>query len=360
MKTRVAIILPYFSPGGAQVMISRLVSHLNLDEVTAEVICIYGAALNNTLEKDIMDHGVKIIYIGKEKGFSLKAVRALNQELDRFKPDVIHTHLSACLYASYWAFRHHVTMLHTVHNMPQYELIRPKRMLMRMLYRRGVAQPVAISHEIQRLMKQFYHLKNEPELIYNPVDVKKFAQVPKKPSPCFTVVSAGRISPQKNQQLLIEAFGQFAEKHPDSQLLLLGDGPDREKIEAYLAQQPFASQVFLKGNVDHIENYFAEADLFALSSVYEGLPLVVLEAMASSLPIVSTNVGGIKDIVSDNGLLTEIDGTQLSQALTTLYEDEDLRLKMGEKSYAYVQAFDSTIIAEAYVGLYKKYAAARQ
>ena len=112
--------------------------------------------------------------------------------------------------------------------------------------------------------------------------------------------------------------------------------------------------------MDHIENYFAEADLFALSSVYEGLPLVVLEAMASSLPIVSTNVGGIKDIVSDNGLLTEIDGTQLSQALTTLYEDEDLRLKMGEKSYAYVQAFDSTIIAEAYVGLYKKYAAARQ
>ena len=73
-------------------------------------------------------------------------------------------------------------------------------------------------------------------------------------------------------------------------------------MENYIKESNLTEYVKLLGNVSNVEDYLAEADVFALSSDYEGLPLVVLEAMAAGLPIVSTDVGGVKDIVTDNGI----------------------------------------------------------
>ena len=97
--------------------------------------------------------------------------------------------------------------------------------------------------------------------------------------------------------------------------------------------------------------------MFVLSSNYEGLPLVILEAMAAGLPIISTNVGGVKDIVTDNGILVEPNCQEaLSKAIMSLADDVKLRLQMGRRSYDNVQQFDSKQIADGYIDLYQKYA----
>ena len=357
MKTRVAIVLPYFGRGGAENMVSRLAAHLELNRVEAEVICIYGEPQNNILEQNVLQHGVPIKYIHKRKGFSLNALKKLNQELSRFKPQIVHTHLSACVYCVPWILSHRAVMLHTIHSMPSYELVRPKRMIMAMMYRTKKAVPVAISHEIQKLTKEFYKCKNSVELIYNPVDINRFASVPKMVHDKYTLVSAGRLSIAKNQMLLLHAFEQILLDNKNVQLFILGDGLLREELEKYVHEKKLEDYVHLEGNVDNVEQYFARADVFVLSSNYEGLPLVILEAMAAGLPIISTNVGGVKDIVTDNGILVEPNCQEaLSKAIMSLADDVKLRLQMGRRSYDNVQQFDSKQIADGYIDLYQKYA----
>ena len=354
-KPRVAVVLPYFGRGGAETMVSRLVSQLDLECVDAEVICIYGTKLDNELEKAIVSHGIPICYIGKKKGFSLGATFRLGKELSSFHPTIIHTHLSASVYCAPWVLTHRVRMLHTVHNTPEYELIRPKRIIMRFMYKLKKAIPVAISREIQSMLVSYYKLRTKPELIYNPVNVSRFSIV-KSPHDGIVIVSAGRLCPQKNQKLLIDAFKEVVEIYDNVSLILLGDGPMRKEIEEYIATSGLSKRVTLTGNVDNVEEYFSKADIFALSSLYEGLPLVILEAMAAGLPIVSTNVGGIRDIVSDNGILVESQSLSgLKAALLDLIEDERKRKIMGEKSYKSVLNYDSSIISQQYVKLYEKY-----
>ena len=357
MKTRVAIVLPGFSYGGAEMMVSRLASHLDTESVEAEVICIYGSAKNNELERAVTDHGIPIRYIGKGKGFSAGAVRKLFGELDRFQPDVVHTHLSACVYCAPWVAARKKKMLHTVHNMPSHELIKPKRMLMRLLYKTGRAVPVGISAEIRALTEDFYHPKSGTELIYNPVDVNRFASAEAERGEGFSVINVGRLSEQKNQKLLIRAFSMLHKQNGSARLTILGDGPLRHELEKTIAEEGLEEAVRLEGNVTDTEKYYAKADLFVLSSVYEGLPLAVLEAMAASLPIVSTDVGGVRDIVKENGILTENGSCeQLYEAMLDLMEHPEKRLEMGRRSFDEVLKYDSSVTAGLYAGLYGKYA----
>ena len=355
MKPRVAIVLPYFGSGGAENMVSRLASHIDLSRVDAEVICIYGKPQNNRLEKEIDKHGVPIKFIGKGKGFSLKAISKLWQELSAFKPTVVHTHLSACVYCAPWVLTHKVKMLHTIHNMPKFELIKPKQMVMSWMYKLHQAVPVAISHEIQTLMESDYKLSDKPELVYNPVDVARF-NIPKRIHKGIKIVTVGRLSQQKNQKLLIDAVEKVSVKYSEVSLTVLGDGPLRKDLEDYLERKSLLNMIHLMGNVGNVEEYFSESDIFALSSSYEGLPLVVLEAMAAGLPIVSTDVGGVKDIVTDNGILVEANNLNaLANALEQLIADSDSRNKLGTLSRENVKRFDSAIVADEYVNLYEKY-----
>lgn len=356
MKTRVAIVLPYFSSGGAQVMITRLATHLDLTKIETVVICVYGNPQNNWMEKEILEHGIPIKYIGKEKGFSGGAILRLGKALSEFRPDVVHTHLSACVYCAPWILKHRVKMLHTVHNIPDKELIKSKQLVMRYLYKRGAAVPVAISNEIHTLIKKHYGLKSTIETVYNPVDVDRFSNVNKKAHSNTIVITAGRLSVQKNHKLLISAFARYHEKHQKDELIILGEGPCRAELERMICDHKAESYIHLEGNVDNIAEYFAKADIFALSSDYEGLPLVVLEAMAASLPIISTDVGGIKDLIDGNGILVEAGNEeQLYRALTELKEDTAKIDTMGKRSYSLVQKYDSSIIAGEYIKLYKKY-----
>ncbi len=357
MKTKVAIVLPSFHLGGAEVMVSRLASHLDPESVEAEVICIYGQKEGNDLEKSVEAAGIPIRYLGKPLGFSMKAAGDLFRELDRFCPQVVHTHLSACVYCAPWVIARRTTMLHTVHNMPEHELIRPKRLVMRLLYRSGRAVPVGISREIRDLTQEYYHPRRSAELVYNPVSIERFSSVPKREHAAFTVLNVGRLSEQKNQQLLIRAFSALHRDNADSELFILGEGPKRQDLEELIRREGLESCVHLPGNITDPEKYYAGADIFALSSAYEGLPLVLLEAMAASLPIISTDVGGVKDLVAKNGILTENGNReQLAEAMIRLMKEPELRRKMGNCSFARVQEFDSPVIAGEYEKLYRKYA----
>lgn len=355
MKKRVAVVLPYFGNGGAENVVSRVVSHLDLTAADVEVICVYGDPLGNKLEKMIQDHGVYIKYIRKGKGFSISAIKRLWEELSKFRPDVINTHLSACVYCIPWVLSHKVTMLHTVHNIPERELIRAKQIPMRIMYQTGKAVPIAISKEIGEQLVSYYNLKNKPEVISNPVDVKRF-EIRRVTHNGTVIVNAGRLSKQKNQKLLIDIVGELSKEIKGIKLIILGDGPLKEELSSYIADTGLSGLVELKGNVDNIEEYYAQADIFALSSIYEGVPLVILEAMAAGLPVITTDVGGIKDILGEGGILIPSgDKERYIVSLRKLIQNLTARDELGKKAHRISAAYDSSVIAKRYMDIYIKY-----
>ena len=357
MKIKVAVVLPYFGNGGAENMVAHLVSHLDLDQVNVQVFCIYGNAQKNHLEDEVRSHGVEIIYIGKGLGFSPSAVFKLYKALNKFKPDVIHTHLMACMYSAPWILLHRIKMLHTIHSIPKAENnYKIRRIVMTILYKIRKAVPVAISSENQRLIAEYYRLKIDSiEVVDNPVVTKKFYHNGYD-NEYIMLVTVGRLSKEKNQGLLIQVLANLVKEYPKIKLRIIGDGKERETLRQKATDLNLQSNIEFTGNVPDVENYLCDADIFVLSSLYEGVPLSILEAMAAGLPIVSTDVGGVKDIVTDNGILVNSgDVDAMTQAILKLIRDRTLRLKYGEHSLANVKKYDIENVSKHYIDLYKKY-----
>jgi glycosyltransferase involved in cell wall biosynthesis len=171
-------------------------------------------------------------------------------------------------------------------------------------------------------------------MIPNGVDTDYF-----KPPPTrgglekIKILSIGRLVPDKDQETLIEAFRLVLQDHPTAELCLLGDGPRQSSLQQLMEQILPADRAFLlPGQVD-IRPYLQEASIFALSSVTEALPNVLLEAMAAGLPVVATQVGGIPEVVKPNEtgwLVPPREPALLAGALSTLLADADRRQAFGQ------------------------------
>ncbi len=354
-KIKVAIVLPYFGTGGAEKMAAQLAAGMDSDAYTVEVFCVYGDPLGNHLEKMIQDRGIRIHFIGKKKGFSLSAMGRLYQALETFHPDVVHTHLYACLYAFPWPLFHGKPFLHTFHLPPELENRRfLRRIISRLLIRIGMMRPVAISHQNQALLAGYYGLaRSGIPVVYNPVELAKFEHPKARTAEDFTFITAGRFSAQKNQKMMLRAFAAFLEKGCEARLVMLGRGEEEENLKSLADELGISDRVEYAGFVANVEDYLANADVFLLSSDYEALPLALLEAMAAGLPIVSTDVGGVRDIVTDNGILiTAGDLEGMVQAMEVLYRNADTRISMEAASRRNVLAYDVSNTVSGYSELY--------
>lgn len=147
------------------------------------------------------------------------------------------------------------------------------------------------------------------------------------------IVSAGRLGPEKGFDNLIRAFAPTAEKHPDWHLDIFGDGEEREKIEELIADYGLEDNVTLKGSVPGMKDIYREYAFYVLPSYKEGMPLVLLEAKANRLPVISFDIlTGPAEIVRDgiDGILIPpYDIEQMSGAICRLIEDPELRQKMS-------------------------------
>ncbi len=154
------------------------------------------------------------------------------------------------------------------------------------------------------------------------------------------LVFVGRLTPIKGLRILLEALVRARESRPDLHLTLIGDGEDRVHLEA-LAARLGAAVVFAGyRSQGEIARLLSEADALVLPSFAEGLPVVLMEAMASGRPVIATRVGGISELVEDgvSGLLVPPgDVESLAQGICRIADDPDLRKRMGEAGQATVK-----------------------
>jgi glycogen synthase len=212
----------------------------------------------------------------------------------------------------------------------------------------------AVSHKTaDDLMTQIGMRPARLKVINNGADVAEFSGAAARANPRPYISAAGRLVRQKGFDVLIRSYGQCAETGLD--LLIAGDGPERQRLEQLVIDLNLAERVHLVGRLDHkaLAELHAGAEFFVLPSIAdEGLPLVCVEALASGLPVVATRSGGVEELVEDglNGLLVgKGDEEALSAALRRLSSDPELRTSMSRNARARAESFDWDHIAGEYL-----------
>jgi glycosyltransferase involved in cell wall biosynthesis len=168
------------------------------------------------------------------------------------------------------------------------------------------------------------------------VDSECFTPRPFRAAPeLFEVLCVGRLVAAKGQHILLRAMHEMARAGYKVLVRFVGDGPDRKALESEAARLGIAQYVRFEGavNQDRIREFYRTADVFALASFAEGIPVVLMEAMAMEVPCVTTWITGVPELIRhevDGLLVAPSDAAGLAQAISRMIGDDDLRKRLGE------------------------------
>lgn len=343
-------ILPGFAMGGAENMVYELCKQLGEKDVDSYILCYCGKQ-NTALEKKA-ENIAKVVYLNCTGSISMKSIKCVFEAIDRINPDIVHAHMGGALFAALWTMLKKKPLVVTIHTIPQkaFSSKIEKILKIRMLF--GRFQLVAVSSENKKLADCYYRMKHECLYVNNGVDLERFYS---KPHKNFTLINVARQDDNKNQQLLVDAFAKLRKQDFNIYLFLIGDGPNHENLKKKCVKLGVDNAVCLPGNVPDAEKYYAIADVYVQTSHREAMPLSILEAMAAGLPIISTDVGGVRDVVNQNGILIADNDIQgLLNAITAIIElDDNERVVYSKKSIELVQDYSSKKMANEYYKIYK-------
>lgn len=194
-------------------------------------------------------------------------------------------------------------------------------------------------------------------VILNPLDMTGFLThdftVEKK-----EIVTVGRLEPQKNQKILIDAFSKFANDFPDYNLTIYGEGSLRLELEHFIQSKGLQNRVMLPGSKNSIQEYIKDVSLFVLSSDYEGIPNALIEAMAIGIPCISTDCspGGARELINngENGVIVECNNSvALAKAIVSLLEDREKAKMIGTNAKRICMRVDKDLICDRWLNLIK-------
>ena len=348
-------VIPYFCFGGAETMCENLTYALKKMGHEVTVVSLYGE--RTPIAQRMEDAGVKLLYLDKKLGLDVSMVSKLKKIMKQEHPDVVHTHLDVIKYAAAAAKLAGVKKcVHTVHNVADKEAEgRVQKLINNTYFKLGWSTPVALSPEVQRTICDFYGMEeSQVPMVYNGVDLSRC--IPKEDhSSDRKLIHIGRFNEQKNHAGLLRAFKLILEQYPDAQLKLLGDGELREEMEVLAKELGILENVHFLGSQSDVHPFLHEADIFLLPSKYEGMPMTIIEAMGTGLPIVASAVGGVPDMIRDrvSGMLTTNQPEDVSRAVLALMEDRTLRETLGKNARKESKRFSAEYMAEEYCKIYK-------
>lgn len=399
-KIRVIHILPSFGPGGAERLVVDLMEAMDKKRFEVASVSLYpesGTILEGEIKEkglrryritsnyvksssnllpdvgekhctsrasgqasELSDTPLRVYFLNKHRGLDLRMIPQLYRLLRAFQPDVVHTHLSVLRYALWPIILCNIPIrVHTVHNPAQKEVDQIGKWVHWVAFRLAGVVPVSVSHEIANTVRSVYGQDVYTPVIYNGVPLDKFLAVPpvgNDNNDNLVILHIGRFAPQKNHRFLMEAFALALKDSPNMQLWLVGEGPLRPVIEQVVMEKGLESNVVFLGLRKDVPELIKRCALVVLSSDWEGMPITILEAMASAKPIVATAVGGVPELVEDgvNGLLVPPGDTYaLAKAIVKLAKDSALRYQMGVTGRRKaLEKFDITRTAREYEELY--------
>jgi sugar transferase (PEP-CTERM/EpsH1 system associated) len=350
-----------FDFGGLETLVAECVNRMPVHQYRHAVVCLTGYT---EFARKISRDDVEIIALDKPPGLALGTHFKLWKLLRRLKPAVLHSYnLATVEYACAAALAGVPVRVHAEHGRDAGDpngLNRKHNLL-----RRGVTpfidRYIPVSDDLQRWLRQVVGVPDAKTLmIANGVDTERFMPHAKSGREEFVIGTVGRIQDVKNHAGLIDAFIRLREMLPAERhrlrLAIVGDGPLFGMIRDKVHAAGLDDVVWLPGSRTDIAELMSGFDVFALPSIAEGTPVTILEAMACGLPVVASQVGGIPEVVEQQGtglLVPPSDAAALAEALAAYVRDPQLGLRHGAAGRARVERSNSVAAMVAgYARLY--------
>lgn len=351
---KVLIVVPTLGAGGGEKFVMDLANGMDRSTFQVKILVLYPES-GTIFDRFAAENGLDVIYLDKKLGLDCTMLAKVWRIVRDYAPDVIHSNLDTMLYLLP-SYRRQQIKLHTVHTMADKEAAGLQRIVRKIAFWFVGVKPVAISSTVADSICDIYGIRrHKVPVVCNGVVCSRYA-LPKKESKKVRLISVGSLYAVKNFPFLIHCFAAVRQKNANVHLTLVGDGVQRKELETLIRHLGLEQDVTLTGTVADVENYLADADIYVASSIFEGLPLSVLEAMAAGLPVISTNVGGIAEIVHNgrNGMLVEPENqVAYIAALERMILDEELRRRYGEASYEIAKEYDVSHMIAGYEKLYR-------
>jgi glycosyltransferase involved in cell wall biosynthesis len=330
-KINLALLWPEYE--GNVTSVNDLV--LGLDKSRFNVIFIYlsGHGVDTNRHEEA---GHKVFYLSDIElinAFRFSILFKLARILKDNEIDVLHCHVHKPTVYGVMAARLAGTpvVLSHVHGLGRSRNYR--RRLMNYLLSRKCSRIISVANGVKEdVLKNNWRMPADKVVVLeNSVDYERFAGVSIDKTEArrmlgvspdaFVFGTVGRLAPTKGLSFLIEAFSRTKEKIPSAQLVLLGTGKSRAELEQQASKTSCSNSIHFLGHRDNIEQLYRAMDVFVLSSIAEGMPRAILEAMAAGVPCIATQVGGIPEILPSRDvgrLVPAKDPVALAQAMIDL------------------------------------------
>src|SRR4030042_2168673 len=317
-KIKVLFFISSLDGGGAERVMVDILHHIDKGKIEPSLVLLY--PYDNSPYKQYLPEDIKVTIV-KRKSDSfidmMKQFAAFIQTVFREKPHVIlsmltHNNIMAILSAMLFKIKvivcEHIILCENIKTREWKKILWiPVAPLVKVLYR-FADQIISVSNGIKDdLIKEFNIPAYKIQTIYNPIDLRRITELSSMPPehPFFKdhipiVIAIGRLARQKGFDTLIKAFSLVIPK-VNARLIMLGDGPERESLEEMVKDLGLIDKVSFAGFQNNPYKFLSRADVFVLSSNYEGLPMVILEAMACGAPIISTDCRSGPCEIFENG-----------------------------------------------------------
>jgi len=293
-------IIASLSDGGAEKFVIDLSNELSKKHDV--VICTLFDIDNDMFLAKTLSSRVKVISLSKKKGLDLKIFYKIYKLIEQIKPDVVNTHVRALFYTTFPILFFKSKFVHTVHNMADKETSYIYRLIYKIFFNYFKVTPIAISKKVLESIQLEYSnsfkilIENGVKQLHPTSQVDKVKQEIEKykvTENTKVLLTIGRIGSQKNYVLLVKTVNQLIQDNFDIVLLIIGrDYGDLEMLKSIASKH-----IYFLGQKINVVDYINNADAFCLSSLYEGLPIVLLESLSMGCIPICTPAGGIVDVI---------------------------------------------------------------
>jgi len=371
---RILHLIPTLKKGGAERLCLDTVSALSsINNVQVKL-----AILRNENEYQSEYPTIQPIHVNSSVSPSLKGKWTVNTRewealLEEFKPDIVHSHLFEAEMLSRYQIRPGIKYFSHCHdNMPVFEKpgahsLFNKQKLTRAYERRFILRQyekannrfLAISPDTLAYFKNNLGkaLQNNIELFPNAINTIRFAHPERKAFSGGTlkIINIGAFIPVKNQQLAIKILKELKMAGVQAELTFVGEGTEMAGVKKLAEQEGLSNQVHFAGKQSEVSKYLADSHLYLHTGIKEAFGLVLLEAMASGLPVVSLNGHGNKELVENgkNGFLIEKqDPEAFLKAIKTITENEETYLQYSQNAVSFARQYDINAYVQKLMDLY--------